>query len=208
MKVILHVDKTLPVATINTWFYVGSKDEPERRSGFAHLFEHLMFMGTKRVPNGQFDSIMESAGGYNNASTSEDRTNSYSFGPSNLLPTLLWLDADRLEDLANEMSLKKVDLQRDVVKNERRQNTENTPYGKAFESINGLMYPKGHPYSTSVIGSHEDLSAATVDDVKDFFNTFYVPNNASLVVAGDFEPKLIKRPSGITIRFLPGTINP
>ena len=192
MKVILHVDKTLPVATINTWFYVGSKDEPEGRSGFAHLFEHLMFMGTKRVPNGQFDSIMESAGGYNNASTSEDRTNYYSFGPSNLLPTLLWLDADRLEDLANEMSLKKVDLQRDVVKNERRQNTENTPYGKAFESINGLMYPKSHPYSTSVIGSHEDLSAATVDDVKNFFNTFYVPNNASLVVAGDFEPKLIK----------------
>lgn len=192
MKVILHVDKTLPVATINTWFYVASKDEPEHRSGFAHLFEHLMFMGTKRVPNGQFDQIMEKAGGFNNASTSTDRTNYYSFGPSSILPTLLWLDADRLEGLAEDMNQKKVDLQRDVVKNERRQNTENTPYGKAYEAIPGLMYPKGHPYSTSVIGSHEDLTAASVQDVKDFFNQFYVPNNASLVVAGDFDPAKVK----------------
>ena len=192
MKVILHVDKTLPVATINTWFYVASKDEPERRSGFAHLFEHLMFMGTKRVPNGEFDQIMEKAGGFNNASTSTDRTNYFSFGPANLLPTLLWLDADRLEALADNMTEKKVDLQRDVVKNERRQNTENTPYGKAYDAIPALMYPKGHPYSTSVIGSHEDLTAASVQDVKDFFNQFYVPNNASLVVAGDFDPAKIK----------------
>lgn len=192
MKVILHVDKTLPVATINTWFYVASKDEPERRSGFAHLFEHLMFMGTKRVPNGEFDQIMERAGGFNNASTSTDRTNYYSFGPSNILPTLLWLDADRLEALAENMTEKKVDLQRDVVKNERRQNTENTPYGKAYDAIPGLMFPKGHPYSTSVIGSHEDLTAASVQDVKDFFNQFYVPNNASLIIAGDFDPAKIK----------------
>ena len=192
LKVILTVDKTLPVATINTWFYVGSKDEPERRSGFAHLFEHLMFMGTNRVPTGQFDQIMERAGGQNNASTAEDRTNYYSFGPANLLPTLLWLDADRLEDLGKAMTLKKLDLQREVVKNERRQSTENTPFGKAYEMINGLMFPKGHPYSTSVIGSHEDLSAAAVADVQAFFSTFYVPNNASLVVAGDFDPKAIK----------------
>jgi zinc protease len=192
MKVILHVDKTLPIATINTWFYVGSKDEPERRSGFAHLFEHLMFMGSKRVGIGQFDSIMEAAGGQNNASTAEDRTNYYSFGPANLLPTLLWLDADRLEGLAQAMDLKKLDLQRDVVKNERRQNVENQPYGKAYEAINGLMFPKGHPYSTSVIGSHEDLTAASVQDVQDFFNRFYVPNNASLVIAGDFDPDVIR----------------
>ena len=192
LKVILHVDKTLPIVTINTWFYVGSKDEPERRSGFAHLFEHLMFMGTNRVPTGQFDQIMERAGGQNNASTAEDRTNYYSFGPANLLPTLLWLDADRLEDLGKAMTLKKLDLQRDVVKNERRQNTENTPYGKAYEMVNSLMYPKGHPYSTSVIGSHEDLSAAAVSDVQSFFSTFYVPNNASLIVAGDFTPAKIK----------------
>jgi predicted Zn-dependent peptidase len=192
MKVILHEDHSLPMATVNIWYAVGSKDEPDRRSGFAHLFEHLMFMGTNRVPNGQFDQIMETAGGNNNASTTEDRTNYYSIGPSHLLPTLLWLDADRMESLAKAMTKQKLDLQRDVVRNERRENTENTPYGKAYEAINSLMFPKGHPYSWSVIGSHADLEAATVQNVKDFFNTYYVPNNASLVVAGDFRPAEIK----------------
>jgi predicted Zn-dependent peptidase len=192
MTVILHEDHTVPVVTINTWFYVGSKDEPERRSGFAHLFEHLMFMGTQRVPTGQFDVIMESAGGSNNASTAEDRTNYYSTGPSNLLPTLLWLDAERLEALGKNIDQKKLDLQRDVVKNERRQGVDNAPYGEAFEAINGLMFPPGHPYHTSVIGSHEDLTAASVSDVQNFFSTFYVPNNASLVVAGDFNSAAIK----------------
>ncbi|HSI73650.1 MAG TPA: insulinase family protein, partial [Fimbriimonas sp.] len=114
MSVILHEDHSLPMATVNTWFRVGSKDEPDRRSGFAHLFEHLMFMGTKRVPAGQFDQIMERAGGNNNASTTEDRTNYYSVGPSNLLPMLLWLDAERLESLADSMTKAKLDLQRDV----------------------------------------------------------------------------------------------
>ncbi len=192
LTVILHEDHTVPLATINTWFYVGSKDEPDRRSGFAHLFEHLMFMGTERVPNNQFDTTMEEFGGQNNASTAEDRTNYYSFGPSNLLKTLLWLDADRLEDLGRTMDQKKLDLQREVVRNERRQNTELQPYGEAYESLNGLLFPKGHPYHTSVIGSHEDLQNAQVQDVKDFFATYYVPNNASLVVAGDFNPKDIK----------------
>ena len=192
MKVILHVDRTVPLATINTWFYVGSKDEPVRRSGFAHLFEHLMFMGTERVPGSQFDIQMEAVGAANNASTSQDRTNYYSFGRSNSLPLLLWLDADRMEDLGRMMDQQKLDLQREVVRNERRETTENTPYGRAYDAINGLMYPAGHPYATTVIGSHEDLEAASVGDVKDFFARFYVPNNASLVVAGDFDPKKIK----------------
>ena len=192
MTVILHEDHSLPVAAVNIWFKVGSKDEAERRSGFAHLFEHLMFMGTDRVPTGMFDKIMEGGGGSNNASTAEDRTNYFESGPSSLLPTLLWLEADRLEDLGRTMTKKKLDLQRDVVKNERRQTTENTPYGKATEAINGLMYPVGHPYHTSVIGSHEDLEAASVKDVQDFFATYYVPNNASMVVAGDFNPETIK----------------
>lgn len=192
MVVILREDHTLPIATINTWFSVGSKDEQDRRSGFAHLYEHLMFMGTSRVPTGQFDKIMEGGGGSNNASTAEDRTNYFSVGPSNLLPTLLWLDADRLEGLGKAMTKEKVDLQRDVVKNERRQNTENRPYGKAYEAVNALMFPKGHPYDHSVIGSMSDLDAASVEDVKSFFDTYYVPNNASLVVAGDFDPKAIK----------------
>ena len=192
MTVILHEDHTLPVVTVNIWYHVGSKDEPEHRSGFAHLFEHLMFMGTERVPTGQYDKIMEGGGGSNNASTAEDRTNYYDVGPANLLPTLLWLEADRLEDLGRTMTQKKLDLQRDVVKNERRQTTENTPYGKAYEAINGLIYPALHPYHTSVIGSMQDLDNASVQDVQAFFATYYVPNNASIVVAGDFNPTEIK----------------
>ena len=192
MTVILHEDHSLPVATINTWYRVGSKDERPGRSGFAHLFEHLMFMGTERVPDGEFDTLMEAAGGANNASTSSDRTNYFSWGPSSLLPTLLWLDADRLEDLGRAMTQEKLDAQRDVVRNERRQSSENRPYGKADLMLNGLMYPEGHPYHWPVIGSHEDLEAASLQDVKDFFAQYYVPSNASLVVAGDFDPNEIK----------------
>ncbi|RYG24601.1 insulinase family protein [bacterium] len=192
MTVILHEDHSLPVAAVNLWYKVGSKDEPPRRSGFAHLFEHLMFMGTKRVPNGRFDTIMEAAGGSNNASTAEDRTDYYESGPSNLLPTLLWLEADRLETLGRGIDQKKLDLQRDVVKNERRQNTENTPYGQAGEAINALMFPSNHPYGHSVIGSMADLNNATVADVQDFFATYYVPNNAILAVVGDFKSEDVK----------------
>lgn len=192
MTVILHEDHTLPVVGINTWFHVGAKDEPAGRSGFAHLFEHLMFMGTQRVPGSQFDIIMETGGGANNASTSFDRTNYFSNGPSALLPTLLWLDADRLEDLGRTMDLEKLNKQRDVVRNERRQSIENAPYGKAELAITEIMFPAGHPYHYEVIGRHEDLEAANVQDVKDFFGTFYVPNNASLVVSGDFKTEEIK----------------
>ncbi len=192
MTVILHEDHALPVATINLWYYVGSKDEPSGRSGFAHLFEHLMFMGTRRVPGGDFDTIMESGGGWNNATTSEDRTNYFSFGPSNLLETLLWLDADRLQELGTAMDQEKLDKQREVVRNERRQSYENQPYGEAELRISELMFPPGHPYHIPVIGTHQDLVAATVDDVKEFFARYYVPCNASLVVAGDFQPDKIK----------------
>ncbi len=192
MTVILHVDKSLPVATINTWYRVGAKNEPKGRSGFAHLFEHLMFMGTKRVPGSDFDVLMENGGGANNASTSLDRTNYFSWGPSSLLPTLLWLDADRLEDLGPTMTSEKLKKQQDVVRNEIRQNVENTPYGRAFETANQFLYPETHPYHWNVYGLHEDLEAATTNDVKDFFATFYAPNNASLVVAGDFDPAQIK----------------
>lgn len=192
MTVILHEDHSLPVATINTWYRVGAKDEQPGRSGFAHLFEHLMFMGTERVPGSDFDNLMEAGGGSNNASTSFDRTNYFSSGPASLLPTLLWLDADRLEDLARTMDVAKLDRQRDVVRNELRQQVENRPYGKAGEYIYRLMYPPGHPYHNAVYGTHEDLEAANVWNVKDFFATYYVPNNASLVVAGDFDPAVVK----------------
>ncbi|MGD2111109.1 MAG: pitrilysin family protein [Phycisphaerae bacterium] len=192
MTVILHEDHAMPSVCVNTWYYVGAKDEPRRRSGFAHLFEHLMFMGTNRVPEGEFDNIMEAGGGWNNATTSDDRTNYYSMGPAELLPILLWLDADRLEDLGRAMTRKKLDKQRDVVRNERRQSYENRPYGKADLRVHELMFPQNHPYHIPVIGTHEDLEAATVDDVKNFFGTYYVPNNASLVVAGDFDPTKAK----------------
>lgn len=192
LTVILHEDHSLPVASVNIWYRVGSKDEPVRRSGFAHLFEHLMFMGTKRVPGNDFDRLMEAGGGSNNATTSSDRTNYFSSGPAKLLPTLLWLDADRLEDLGHQMDQKKLDRQRDVVRNERRQTDENRPYGKADLLVEELLYPAGHPYHIPVIGTHEDLEAAQVQDVKDFFANYYVPNNASLVVAGDFDSKKVK----------------
>ncbi|MEK6703602.1 MAG: pitrilysin family protein [Planctomycetota bacterium] len=192
LTVILHEDHALPVATINTWYGVGAQDEPPGRSGFAHLFEHLMFMGTKRVEGNQFDVLMETGGGANNASTDLHRTNYYSWGPSKLLPTLLWLDADRLEDMGLQMNVDKLNKQRDVVRNELRQNVENAPYAKAGEAVSKLLYTPDHPYYYGVIGTHEDLEAANVTNVKDFFATFYVPGNASLVVAGDFDSKQIK----------------
>lgn len=193
LQVILHQDRALPIATVNVWYYVGSKDERAGRSGFAHLFEHLMFMGTKRVPGSGFDDLMEKGGGANNASTSSDRTNYYSWGPAELLPTLLWLEADRMEDFGKALTQEKLDKQREVVRNERRQVVEMRPYGKAGERLGKLLYPPAHGYHTSVIGSHKDLEAATVQDVQDFFATYYIPNNASLVVAGDFDIEATKK---------------
>lgn len=192
LTVILHEDHRVPTVTINTWFRVGAKDEPPRRSGFAHLFEHLMFMGTERVPGNAFDTIMEGAGGSNNASTTEDRTNYFSEGPAASLPTLLWLDADRLEDVGRTMDQAKLDRQREVVCNEIRQNVDNAPYGRLERVKFGLMWPPGHPYRDTTYGTHEDLESAQVDDVRDFFTNFYVPANASLVVAGDFDSAAVK----------------
>ena len=192
LTVILHVDRTLPVAGINLWYRVGARNEPARRSGFAHLFEHLMFMGTRRAAGTAFDDLMEAAGGANNADTTLDRTDYYSTGPSSSLPLLLWLDADRLDELGRQMTLPKLKLQRDVVRNEIRQQVENRPYGRVYEQSFGLLYPPAHPYHNGVYGTHEDLEAATVNDVKDFFATFYAPDNCSLVVAGNFDPAEVR----------------
>jgi zinc protease len=187
LNVILHEDHSLPQVVVNLWYGVGSKDEEIGRSGFAHLFEHLMFMGTVNLPESGFDERMESYGGWNNAWTSEDATDYYEAGPSNLLETFLWMESDRMRDLGRAMTQEKLDLQRDVVRNERRQSVEDTPYGVIWEAMSPAMYPPQHPYGHTVIGTHEDLQAATVDDVVRFFDTWYVPNNASLVIAGDFE---------------------
>jgi len=188
LTVILHEDHSLPLVAVNVSYKVGSRFEESGRTGFAHLFEHLMFMGTRRAPTKMFDAWMEAEGGWNNAWTSEDRTDYFDVAPSHTLPLLLWLEADRLSSLGTDMTLDKLNAQREVVRNERRQTSENTPYGKVELRLPELLYPEGHPYHHPVIGSHEDLQAATLEDVKSFFRTFYVPANASLVIAGDFDP--------------------
>lgn len=185
LTLIVHEDHSVPIVTTNVWFHVGSGDEKVGRTGFAHLFEHLMFMGSQHAEYPQFDRLLEAAGANNNGSTTEDRTNYYEEGPSSSLKLMLWLEADRLGWLLPTMDKPKVDLQRDVVKNERRQSYENQPYGLVADYRSTLVYPAGHPYSWPVIGSMADLSAASVDDVKDFFRQYYAPNNATIVVAGD-----------------------
>jgi zinc protease len=192
LTLIIHQDPSVPVVTTNVWYHVGSGDEKVGRTGFAHLFEHLMFMGSKNAPYPQFDRLLEAAGANNNGSTTTDRTNYYESGPASALPLMLWLEADRLGWMLETMDDPKVDLQRDVVKNERRQSYENQPYGLAYENLVAAIYPQGHPYSWSTIGSMADLSAASLEDVKDFFRTFYTPNNASIVVAGAVNPDSVR----------------
>ncbi|MGH7591604.1 MAG: M16 family metallopeptidase, partial [Gemmatimonadales bacterium] len=192
LTLIVHEDHTVPVVAVNTWYHVGSGDEETGRTGFAHLFEHLMFMGSEHAPYPMFDRLLEAAGADNNGTTNEDRTAYFESGPANALPLMLWLDADRMGWLLPTMDSAKVDLQRDVVKNERRQRVENQPYGKAWDAIPSLVFPPGHPYSWPVIGSMADLSAASLEDVKDFFRKFYAPDNATLVVSGDVNAAAVR----------------
>lgn len=193
LQVILHEDHSVPLVSVNVWYHVGSGDEDPGRTGFAHLFEHIMFMGSQNVPVGMFDIWLESAGANNNGSTTEDRTNYYEDMPSNALPLALWLEADRMGWLLPTMDQAKLDLQRDVVQNERRQGVDNQPYGRANETILAALFPPEHPYSWPVIGSLADLSAATLDDVMNFFRKYYAPNNASIAIAGDFNPAEVKQ---------------
>jgi zinc protease len=188
LRVILHEDHTLPLVSVNTYYHVGSGHEKPGRTGFAHLFEHLMFEGSKNVPEGKFDEWLEAAGGNNNGSTNTDRTNYWEDAPSNALELAIFLEADRMGNLLATMSPEKVDGQRDVVKNERRQSYENRPYGMAGIAISEKLYPPNHPYHWPTIGSMADLSAASYEDVVEFFRTYYVPNNASVVIAGDIDP--------------------
>lgn len=187
LTVILHVDRTTPTVSVNTWYHVGSGYEKPGRTGFAHLFEHLMFEGSKDVPEGKFDEWLEAAGGNNNGSTNNDRTNYFEDIPSNALELALYLDSDRMGYLADAMTQAKLDGQRDVVKNERRQSYENRPYGYADLMVDDALFPAGHPYHWPTIGSMADLSAASLEDVKDFFRLYYAPNNASLCIAGDID---------------------
>ena len=192
LQLILHVDRKLPIVHVNQWFHVGSKNEKPGRTGFAHLFEHIMFQGSQNA-SGEYFTFVENYGanlreGGVNGTTNNDRTNYFATVPSGNLEALLWLESDRLATLTEALTDEKLDNQRDVVKNERRQGLENQPYGRWFKLMYENLYPSGHPYSWPVIGSHEDLTAATMDDVKEFFRRYYTPNNLSLVIAGDFDP--------------------
>jgi zinc protease len=188
LEVMLIEDHSLPQVVVNVWYDVGSYDDPEGASGFAHLFEHLMFKGTDLVP--AFDPLMETHGGANNASTANDRTNYYSWGASNILELLLFLEADRMTGL--QITQEKLDIERAVVQNELRQNYEDAPYGGIWLALPEMLFPPEHPYSLEGIGSHEDLLNANLEHVQTFYRDWYAPNNARLVVAGDFDPKATK----------------
>ena len=197
LQVILHVDRKLPVVHVNQWFHVGSKNERPGRSGFAHLFEHMMFQGSKNASKEYF-TYAEAAGsnlreGGVNGTTDHDRTNYFATVPSGNLENLLWVESDRLATLLDALTPEKLENQRAVVRNERRQGLENQPYGRAWKLVFENLFPYRHPYANDVIGVHEDLAAATLDDVKEFFRTYYTPNNLSLAIVGDFDPAEAKR---------------
>ena len=189
---ILSLDRATPTVTVSVWYHVGSKNETAGRTGFAHLFEHVMFTGSGHAAYGVHDRLTNGVGGSNNGTTDNDRTQYYETVPANYLESSLWLEADRLGFLLDTLDLAKLNAQRDVVKNERRQGVDNVPYGRAGEILSEAMYPKGHPYSWDVIGSMADLSAASEEDVKNFFRLYYAPNNAYLAIVGDFDPAQAK----------------
>ncbi|MGE5398876.1 MAG: M16 family metallopeptidase [Ignavibacteriales bacterium] len=185
LEVILYPDDSLPILAVNIWYRVGSANETEGKTGFAHLFEHMMFQGSKHVPKQMHFKYIQEAGGNLNGSTSTDRTNYYQNLPSNYLELVLWLESDRMGFLIPALSQEKLDNQIDVVKNERRQRYDNAPYGLAWEIIFSNLYPPGHPYHWPTIGWMKDISNITLPDVKDFFHKYYSPNNASLIIGGN-----------------------
>ncbi len=193
LTVVLHEDHAVPLVAVDVWFHAGSGRETPGRTGFAHLFEHIMFEGSKHVKTGEFDTLLEAAGGDNNGSTNDDRTNYFEIVPSNALDLALFLESDRMGTLLDVMSDARVDQQRDVVKNERRQSYENRPYSGVYLKLPELLYPANHPYHWPTIGSMEDLTAASHEDVAGFFRSYYTPQNASLVIAGDFDTAAARR---------------
>lgn len=192
LSVILHRDTALPLVAVNIWYHVGPRNEPPGRSGFAHLFEHLMFAGSRHVGR-EFDVLLESIGATNvNGTTSYDRTNYFETVPRDQLDLVLWIESDRMGYLLDVLDQELLDVQRDVVKNERRQSFDNAPYGPSYLALTEALFPPGHPYNGAVIGSMADLSAATLEDVQSFFRDYYTPSNATLAIAGDFDPAAAK----------------
>lgn len=193
LDVLLSEDHRVPLVSVDLWYKVGAGYEVPGRSGFAHLFEHIMFQGSRNVPEDQFFPLLEAAGApLVNGTTDFDRTNYFETVPSNQLNLALWLESDRMGFLLDTLTQERLDNQREVVRKERQQSVENVPYVPGEERLFQLLFPEPHPYYGFVIGSHHDLEAATLDDVKNFFRTYYVPNNASLAIVGDFDPKTIK----------------
>jgi predicted Zn-dependent peptidase len=191
LRVILSRDRRAPIVAVHVWYGVGSRHEKPGRTGFAHLFEHMMTQGSAHVGKGQHDELVEAAGGLSNASTWLDRTNYFETLPSHELELALWLESDRLASLLPAITQEKLDNQRDVVKNERLLDFDNEPYGTCDEKMQEHLFPKGHPYHHPTIGSMEDLDAASLDDVREFFAAHYAPNNAVLAIAGDFDPDAV-----------------
>ena len=200
LHVTLSEDHTAPIVAVNLWYHVGSGNERAGRTGFAHLFEHMLFQGSEHVGVNQHFELVQRAGGTLNGSTWLDRTNYFETVPSHYLGLALWLEADRMGYLLPALTQEKLDTQRDVVKNERRWTVDNRPYGTWWERLPALVFPTSHPFHHSLIGSMADLDAASLEDVAQFFRTFYTPDNAVLTVAGDFEPaearELIERHFG------------
>jgi len=194
LEVILAPDQSVPLVAVNVWYHVGSGDEVVGRSGFAHLFEHMMFQGSKNVGSDKhFETLRKIGSDQINGTTNSDRTNYFEVVPSNQLETGLWLESDRMGYLLELLDRKALDNQIDVVRNERRQRYDNVPYAKSRLALYEVMYPEGHPYRYTTIGKHEDLTAASVDDVKTFFKTWYVPSNATLAIVGDFDTAEAKK---------------
>jgi zinc protease len=191
LTVVVHEDRKVPMVAVNVWYHVGSKNEKVGKTGFAHLFEHLMFNGTENYNNEYFEPFEKIGATDQNGTTNSDRTNYFQNVPTNALDLALWMESERMGHILDVIDEDKLNEQRGVVQNEKRQG-ENSPYGKAFNSINTGAYPKGHPYSWSVIGSMEDLNAATLDDVKEWFETYYGPTNAVIALAGDIDLETAK----------------
>jgi zinc protease len=192
LSVVLSEDHTAPIVAVNLWYHVGSANEREGRTGFAHLFEHMLFQGSKNVKSNEHFELIQRAGGTLNGSTWLDRTNYYETVPSNQLELTIWLEANRMGYLLPAMTQQKLDTQRDVVQNERRWSMDNQPYGTWWERLPALAFPPGHPFHHSLIGSMSDLDAASLDDIALFFSTYYTPDNAVLSIAGDFDPAEVR----------------
>jgi predicted Zn-dependent peptidase len=192
LRLIVSEDHLVPVAAVNVWYNVGSKHEVAGKTGFAHLFEHVMFQGSRHVGKAEHIALVQAAGGTVNGTTWLDRTNYFETMPSHQLELALWLEADRMATLLDALSQENLDNQRDVVKNEKRSSYDNRPYGDWFHKLQGHVFPDGHPYHHPTIGSMDDLDAASLEDVADFFRTYYVPNNAVLSVVGDVEPDQVR----------------